>query len=132
MATPRYPCTLFMFPNLVHKKCPPVHRSPSQLKMLPLVFQNTQRLKYDKPRVKRDRDHLLRPGALFSVKIGSYWFPVGVIDQVDVTLTVSKPNTEPFWLKRFRTKNDLICELGGEPISNFERSHGLIPMAFKK
>ena len=51
--------------------------------MLPLVFQNTQRLKYDKPRVKRDRDHLLRPGALFSVKIGSYWFPVGVIDQVD-------------------------------------------------
>lgn len=115
---------------------------------LPLVFQNSQRhkyhdyrmnvsqYKYDKPRVKRDRDHLLRPGAVFSIKSGPYWIPVGVISRVDehgdtfVTLTVSKPNTEPFWMKRFRSKKDLIHELGGEPISNFEQMHGLIPMVY--
>jgi len=114
---------------------------------LPLVFQNTKHLKYDdycmnssqykydKPRFKRDRDHLLRPGAIFSVKTGSYWVPVGVISRVDehgdsfVTLSVTK-NAHAFWMKRFRSKKDLIHELGGEPISNFEQMHGLIPMVY--
>ena len=91
------------------------------------IFQ----VKYDKPKVQRNRDYILKKGAIFFQKGRGGWRLEGVIKAVDehgdecVTLTIQKlSNTSVF-----SNKTEAVTALGFQPLSSYERIFGLIPLA---
>jgi len=93
---------------------------------------------YDYPKKMTDRNHMVKPGALYFYKSKKGWRLIGVISEIlgkgvhdtgckfaaiRVETCETYLNTEPF-----SNKNEAIASCGFRPVSDNERMHGLIPL----
>jgi hypothetical protein len=97
---------------------------------------NKDQFYYDKPAKHRYRDHLIKKYALLFVKTRKGWRFIGhvtrveEVDDTDKQLRLTVDRWGP--ARYYPNKNEILEAMGFEPISDYERMHGLIPLTLKK
>jgi hypothetical protein len=94
---------------------------------------NKNQFVFCKPNKRRDRDHLIRIRALYCLKTKKGWRFIGHLTQTheigdnQVCVTVNRWGPERY----YPNKNALLEAMGFNPISDYERMHGLTPVTFR-